>query len=393
MLILGLSMAALSLISAFFVILSIVLAPEEARVDSTTAALACLALGVGLGGALAWQAGNALLSRASARFRLPPVWLFLLVYLAALVTGQLMLSFDLLPLVTFPPFHVIAAVSPPLVILALIGHTFRPADFRWREIVVHLASGGFVAATIALTLEIIAGLVVLIISLLITALTPGGLERLAGLATNLEDPTWLENPENALSLLTSPPIAITLAVVFIVLAPFIEEAAKIVGVAAMSYRRPTLARAFMWGVAGGAGFSLFENLFNTVTGLEMWTGVILMRIGATLMHCLGSGLMAIGWYYLLAEGRPWKLVRAYLASLVIHGAWNGLIIGITGTALLAADSPAQTLLALSGGVALFLITLLLALTLGMVLAFVIITRRLRAGLIENTFQLANQRIS
>ena len=117
----------------------------------------------------------------------------------------------------------------------------------------------------------------------------------------------------------------------------------------MSYRRPGTAQAFLWGVAGGAGFAIAEGLFNAAINLESWSVVVLLRVGSTLMHCLGSGLMGLGWHYLLRTRRPWHILGTYAASVGLHVLWNLGAIGMAAVSLEAMNSGADEIsLALSG---------------------------------------------
>ena len=378
--VIGLSIALVSGLLGLLIVISLIVSPESRTPDTSTAGLAVVILGMGLGGALAWHTGNSLLKRNSARWNLPPVWLLLLLYIPILIIGQLIISFDLFPFLIFPPFHILAGLLSLLIILAYASRALLEANVRWREIIVQLSGGAFLATTLAFTLEIILGLGILVLVLAITALTPGGLETLTDLANNLQDPTWLENPENIGQILSYPPVLITLGIIFIILAPLIEEFVKGLGVVFMSYRRPSMAQAFLWGLAGGAGLGLVENLFNTLANLEAWAFIITLRLGATLMHCLGTGVVALGWQRYLTEGRPWKLFGAYGLSVFTHGLWNATVAGVAGLALFATGSATEVLQMMAGGGAVFLLLLLALLIIGMLFALVVITRLLQREL-------------
>lgn len=376
----GLIIALFSLLITLLIVIGLVVDPTVAAVDSTTVALGIIVLGAGVGGALAWQSGRAFFNYPSTALHLPPFWLFLILYIPVLIIGQVLISFNLLPILTFPPFHILAGILPPLIILAFVSKALRRADVCWREIILHLAGGAFLAMWVALILEIMLGLTLLVIVLTLTALTPTGWEFLNELALNLQNPQWAENPQNILEALRYPPLAVALGLIFIGLAPLIEELTKVLSVVAMSYRRPALARAFLWGIAAGAGLGVFENLFNTIAALELWVVVIFLRLGATLMHCLGAGLMALGWQQVLAERRIWPFLKAYGASVGIHATWNALVIGIAATSIFATESPTEAMQFLSGGVVLFLLGGLALLMVGMVALLVTITRRLERNL-------------
>ena len=158
----------------------------------------------------------------------------------------------------------------------------------------------------------------------------------------------------------------------------IEEMLKSLGVVIMKYRRPSKAQAFLWGLAGGAGFSLAEALFNGAASLEGWAGAATLRVGATAMHCLGGGLMGLGWYYLFATRRPWRLLGAYAASVGFHALWNVAASGMLVVSLSAmAPATDEIGLALGGLVILSLMGLLSLMALSAIFAIFYITRWLQ----------------
>jgi hypothetical protein len=53
----------------------------------------------------------------------------------------------------------------------------------------------------------------------------------------------------------------------------------------------------------------------------------LSRVGATIIHVANGATMARGWYAARVERRWSRLFLAYLASVSLHAAWNGLAIG------------------------------------------------------------------
>jgi len=352
--------------------------PDEAVVGGAVGSAALLVAGLGLGGALAWQGRRALRGEVSGPFRLPPLWLLLLLYLPVVVVGQLLITFELWPTLTFPPVHILAASIPSLAVLALAGRVLQAARPRWREIILQLNSGAFLSIGLGLLAEIILGAILFFIVALLVALTPGGMVVIDRLIAILEAPALAQNPDILFELITAPPVLVTLAVVVIVLAPMIEELAKLLGVALMSsYRRPSRRQAYLWGLASGAGFALAENLFNTVTALDIWAVVMLLRLGGTAMHCLGSGLTALGWQHLLVQRRPWKLAGAYGLSVSLHALWNLAVAGIAGISLVTAGAANDRAIFLGGGAILLLLGFLILLALGIIVALVALTYRLR----------------
>jgi hypothetical protein len=382
----GFSIAFLGLLAGALYFTSPFLRGGEVDLMGATVGASFAALGLGLGLPLAWQGLNSLRGLPSRLFRPRPAWVLAAVFVVALILGQVVLAFDLLPALTFPPFYVLGAVLPPLFFLAFVGRSLAftgrslaEGDIRWREVVLQLASGAFLATFGAFSSEAVLGLLSMVIVFALAALTPGGAAWFQELSAHLQDPRWFQNPDNSYSLVLSPPILIALGLTVLVIAPMAEEMFKSLGVVIMSYRRPTKPRAFLWGLAGGAGFALAEGLFSGAISLESWGGVALLRIGAAAMHCLGGGLMGLGWYYLFATRRPWRLLGAYAASISLHSLWNlaafGMIVVSFSTVTSATD---EVGLALGGLVTLALTALLMLLAFLAIFLIFHLTRRLQA---------------
>ena len=197
---------------------------------------------------------------------------------------------------------------------------------------------------------------------------------------NLQDPLWMANAENLYALLLQPAVALPLALMLVVIIPLIEEPLKPLGLLLLSYRRPTRAQAWLGGLACGAGFALAEGLLNTATSADTWGLIAPMRVGASLMHCLSCGVIALGCQRLLAERRPWKLMAAFAASVTLHALWNLAAVGIVGVGLIAGGSATDELAALGGLGLIGLLSFLLMLALGMASGLVWLTYRLEEGL-------------
>jgi RsiW-degrading membrane proteinase PrsW (M82 family) len=238
------------------------------------------------------------------------------------------LVLDLVPSLTFPLFHVAGAVFPPLIVLALVG-TGLAGTTRRRDVVLQTGSGSLLSTFLAFTLEFVLVLGLLFGVLFAVALQPGGLKLIQELTDMLQSPTWLQDLDSQRSLARLP---FVLAGVFLIVAiavPLIEESVKTVGVGLFAYRRPSLAQAVLWGVAGGAGFAMTEGLFNSVGAVELWVPVALARGGATLVHCFTGGLMGLAWYGILAHRRWGRAAGLYAGSVALHGLWNGLAVVMT----------------------------------------------------------------
>jgi hypothetical protein len=335
-----------------------------------TASLAFLVLSVGVGSGMAWQAGRAIAGLTSGRFQPRQIWIWVLVFAGAVILGQLALSVKLAALLAFPVLHILAAGLPPLIVLALMGRALGGVT-RWREVVLETGSGAFLSTVLAFTFEFVAILGVALLGLAVVAVRPNGPELLQALATRLQDPAWLQNPENLAGLAASPIVVIGALLFVAGVIPVIEETVKTLGVGLLAYRRPSLPEAMLWGVASGAGFAMAEALFNSVGGLDGWSGIVLLRVGASMLHCLTGGLMGIAWYYLLVERRWERVLGLYAAAVSLHGLWNALATGMAWVSLLVADqgasSAGQRLVALASfGTLALLILLALGVAFGLV---------------------------
>lgn len=373
----GFGIAFLGLLAGILSFVVPVIRGGESDLLKATISASLIALGVGLGLPLAWQGLNSLLGRPSRPFRPWPIPSLAAIFILAAVWGQAILSFDLLPPLAFPPFHILATALPPLMILAFVGRRLSQAGVRWRDVILHLSSGAFLAALGAFGLEGVSALLLSLVVFAAVALTPGGEAWLQELVANLSDPAWLQDPQNLRQLLLSPAVLAILTSLLTVIAPLIEEFLKPIGVAIMGYRRPSRAQAFLWGLAGGAGFALVEGLLNGTIALEGWGAMVAMRVGAAAMHCLGSGLMALGWHHLFIARRPWHLLAAYAASVGLHGLWNAAAGGIVVASLLTTSTASEWAI---GGLALLLLTFLVLLALLAGLAILYLTNMLQADI-------------
>jgi hypothetical protein len=378
----GFGIAFLSLLAGALYLIFPFIRGDEIDLLSSTVSASFAALGLGLGLPLAWQGLNSLRGLPSRLFRPRPARVLVPLFIVAVILGQVVLTLDLVPALTFPPFYILAAVLPPLFLLAFVGRRLAESDVRWRDVVLQLAGGAFLATFGAFGAEAAFGLLSVVVVFILAALTPGGNAWLQELVASLQDPRWLQSPESLYSPLLSPPVLIVLGIIVLVIAPMVEEIFKSLGVVLMSYRRPGKAQSFLWGLAGGAGFALAEALFNGTSSLEGWAGVATLRVGATAMHCLGSGLMGLGWHYLLTTRRPWHLLGAYAAGVTLHSLWNVAASAMLVVSL-SATSPAtdEVGLAFGGLVILGLMAFLSLLALFAILAIFYLTRWLRTQML------------
>lgn len=267
-------------------------------------------LGPILGGVLAMVYSiMRILKKPSPSPSLPSPLLMLALTIIALGAGVVLwyaypapgLAFALLPLM------LISGFLPALTILSFGVQRLGAATTR-RHFWLSLFFGATMAPLFAIILEVIAQiLIVLGVRAALQNLTPG----ISGLNTQ---------PQSFADVLV---ILLELSVV----APLVEEGLKPLGVVLIMKRIQSPAEAFLLGIAAGIGFDMVETIGYIGSGQADWVSVAIVRIGAGLLHGLGAGMGALGWYYLIngkGVSRRWLKGFGGLGYAVLqHGIFNG----------------------------------------------------------------------
>jgi hypothetical protein len=323
--------------------------------------------GAGLGLPLAWQAVAGLSGWPSRRFALPLAWglALVLMYLAALAGGQAVLSLQLAPALTLPPFHTAALALPPLLLLWGAAALAREPHYTWRQMWAGLG-GAFGSLGLAFLIEVVLVLVGIVAVAMVIAVTPE-MERFSHLPTP-DSPAVLE----LMRLLLRQPVTIVVLLVGLgLVVPLVEEAVKsCVPALAGAWNTPSVTRLFLWGVAGGAGFALVEGMLNAGLSTDAWATVALLRVGSSAMHCLTAGLTGWGWGQARTQRKWLRLLLTYVLAVAIHGVWNSISGGMA--ILTAALDPG----ALQNALMAIAIGSLALLTLGMIAALMALAKRL-----------------
>ncbi|HEX9414928.1 MAG TPA: PrsW family glutamic-type intramembrane protease, partial [Ktedonobacterales bacterium] len=252
---------------------------------------------------------TALMRRPSVRFGLPSVWIFL--GLAAVAIGGEVALWNLFPtpgaLVAILPLFVLAGALPAGAILA---YTARRLNYpsTWRHVALSLAFGATVAPVLASILEVLAFLLVVL------------LLRAFGLQIQF-DLNFLQNVNP-----TGPNEILMFFLVGSVIAPLVEEGLKPLGAVLLLPRVRGPGEAFLIGLAAGQGFAVVETLGYFGMGQADWINIAIERLGVGLLHGVGAGMAAMGWYYLIrgkGVSRRWLLGFGALAYAVVqHGVFN-----------------------------------------------------------------------
>ena len=116
-----------------------------------------------------------------------------------------------------------------------------------------------------------------------------------------------------------------------VIAPFVEELLKPIGLIFIMKRLKTPYEGVLYGVACGMGFAIIENMLYELFillwyGSDAWTLNAFVRgIGSTVLHAVGPAAIgfAIAYSRQMEKSMTMPLIYAYIFGFVMHGAWNG----------------------------------------------------------------------
>jgi len=192
-----------------------------------------------------------------------------------------------------------------------------------------------VSPTLAFILEGLAVVVIVLLYALYASFIPGLQATLkstlnAFLARNGSE---ADSTRLAANLLFAPGAAFTALTTFSLAVPLIEETSKTILMWPLINRIRRPVDGFVLGTLCGAAFALAENFGFSSTGSADWTINVATRATAALPHMLNSGIL--GWALVSAwkEHRYGQLAKAFLAVILIHGAWNATSLGLAMNSL------------------------------------------------------------
>lgn len=146
-------------------------------------------------------------------------------------------------------------------------------------------------------------------------------------------------------------IALAVMVSYAIVAPLVEELAKVLGVMTSLRRHaPDAYTTFIGGISAGLGFAVFETLMYGLAAGDNWPLLVGIRAPGTLIHVTGTALSALGWHLQRTRGGL-ALLWHYGAAVLVHASWNGLTMALVITAAGTADGaemPMGTTLAVVG---------------------------------------------
>lgn len=263
-----------------------------------------------IGGILALVYGIGRIRRLPGRrLSVPSPWLFGGLSAAALGAGVVLWNLRAVPgpALAVLPLAVLSGVLPALAIVFL-GAKRLGQPTTGRHFWLSLFYGATVAPLLAAILELI--LVIIVVSV----------AQSLGYSVNSSVTNLTSSPRTTAE-------AVILFLVLAVVAPIVEEGLKPLGAVLIMRRLRTPSEAFLLGLAAGIGFDIVETIGYIGMGEADWISVAIQRLGAGLLHGVGAGMAALGWYYLInGKGIPHRWLRGFggLAYAVVqHAVFNG----------------------------------------------------------------------
>jgi RsiW-degrading membrane proteinase PrsW (M82 family) len=294
---------------------------------------------------------------------------FLVALPVILVLGYFSLETELTRNLLLPFFNVLALSIPVLVLvwLAVRGLPKGSPQLGWGAFSLGLGIG----PSIVIVLELIAFVLVIIGLVVSAAANPELMDVFASLdafSFEVSDPYVLDRLVG--DLFASPQVVFAFLIFLSGFVPLIEELFKPISVWVLLGRKLRPVDGWVIGAFSGAGFALFENLGNASVTQD-WFFAVLSRAGATIPHVFTAALMG----YTLALARTQKkygrVFLTFLGVVAIHGAWNASFV-----LNIAASLPQSDGLLDQGWAPVFLVLVGL-LAIGMLIALLLINRKLR----------------
>jgi RsiW-degrading membrane proteinase PrsW (M82 family) len=319
--------------------------------------MAAIFLGLGCGGLALFHGLTSLLRRPSTPMRLAPSYVFYLVFAVVLGLGNVILNFEIRADFLFPPLFLLGAALPTFAVVAWALRRLG-SPVSWRHGAIAFVIGSTISIMLALILEGFLAVAAYIF-----------LYPLGELGSYISD-TLSFGSSGFLERLFSSPAILVFLLFTAIEAPIPEEFTKALGVTFLGRKRIKNERqAFALGLLSGAGFAIMENmlyegLYAQWSGWS-WGGITLLRGIGAVLHPLGTGIVALGWYR--ARERSFReLLKSYGLAVGLHTLWNGGFLPFVYLSGLETISVAASTLSLYGeAIEVLLIAFLSALSLGL----------------------------
>lgn len=298
--------------------------------------IAAVYLGLICGPLAAFHGFRSITNKRSNPIKMPSFYIYWIILALVLGLGSLILEIGLVVELLFPPIFVLGAA---LSTLAVLAWAYRKMGWpiTWRQAALAFISG----STLSIIVTILLGTTLPYIAYML-------LEPFWYIADEFADLAW--GVPGFIERLFSSPLILVFLAVTAVEAPIPEEFAKALGIPMFGRKRIENGRqAFAIGLASGAGFAVLENmlyegLYASYNGWG-WGGITLLRSIGSVLHPIGTGIIALGWFR-MKDGGAGKLLKAYLLSVGLHTLWNGgfePLVYLTGLDFFAGEGPSLSL--------------------------------------------------
>ncbi len=250
----------------------------------------------------------------SSPLKMPSFYIFWIVLALVLGLGNVVINFNISPEFLFPPIFVFGAALSPF---AMLAWAYRKMGWpvTWRQASLAFVCGSTLSILVAILLETTIPYIAYLL-----------LSPFQYMAEGIADLGW--GAPGFIEKLFASPLIVVFLVVTAIEAPIPEEFAKALGIPMFGRVRIQNERqAFAIGLASGAGFAILENmlyegLYVSSNGWA-WGGITLLRAIGSVLHPIGAGIIALGWFRMKEGSGVGKLFKAYLLSVGLHTLWNG----------------------------------------------------------------------
>lgn len=267
-------------------------------------------------------------------------------------------------------FYLLAVGLPVYLLVRLAGGGLDAGSPRrfWGLLTI----GMLFSTGIAVTFELLLGLVGLIFAGIYLAVNPEQIAALQQLTAQLSGVSNMEQMISAIGPWLNRPIVFALAMVFFAgVSPVLEEGSKSLGAWLIYDRLHTASQGFVAGALAGAGFGLLESLLASATPDPHWGSTLVVRGGSSMMHVVASGIAGWGIGSFRSSGRPARLVGGYLLAMLIHSLWNASVLSLAFGGINAAvnggrPSPLALVLVVGGSLTLAGLCISIPVALGLI---------------------------
>ncbi len=185
---------------------------------------------------------------------------------------------------------------PPILFLIWVRNSERYAREPWRAVIKVFVWGAVFAVIIAILLSM-------------------------GLS-------WIYNKVAPPYVLFGSKQTIEALLLVFVIAPFVEEGAKAIGIYTAAFNVTEVEDGIVYGAASGLGFSATENLFYGVAAMVALGPaisvqlIVLRSVSSTLLHASATSTTGLGIGRNMVSNGKYRVLPFYLMAVTMHAAFN-----------------------------------------------------------------------